>query len=225
MTARRSATIRWPARAAALLLLLGAGCGPQRYDPASARDQRVAMEERVADVLAAEVEPLVRGPARVAVIHAAPDTNFGEEHARILAALQAELKRQDPPVVAWPLGPAPSAVAGGPGYAPPPAPLTGAWLAAQLKAHPDVGAIVSLVDAPAEEPARLPPELPPLVCLAPLDGHNVGPLMRAGLIKAAIVPRRSPTSAKEADWFDVRFEVVRPDTVATWENLRRGAPP
>jgi hypothetical protein len=210
----------------AVLLLTAPGCGgPHRYKPDAARNQREAMEARIAQVLAEEVSAVAPSPSRVAVVYAAPDTNFADEHARILSALRVALRKRGGEPLEWALAAPPGATTAGPGYEPPPAELTGAWLAQRLHEAPDVGGIISLLDAPTGTPAQLPADLPPLVCLAPLDGLRVGPLMRAGRITAAIVPRRTPAPARAQDWFDLRFEQVRPDTVAAWEQARGGAQP
>ena len=209
-----------------LAVLAGPGCGgPRRYKPDSARSQREAMEARIAQVLAEEVSAIAPPPSRVAVVYAAPDTNFGDEHARILSVLRVALRKRGGEPLEWALAAPPGASSAGPGYEPPPAELTGAWLAQHLHAAPDVGGIISLLDAPAGTPAQLPADLPPLVCLAPLDGQRLGPLLRAGRVAAALVPRRTPAPAREQDWFDLRFELVRPDTVAAWEQARSGAQP
>ena len=208
-----------------LTLLAGPGCGPRGYQPDSARRQREAMEARIAQALAEEASAVAPPPSRVAVVYAAPDTNFGDEHARILSALRVALRKRGGEPLEWALAAPPGTGAAGPGYEPPPAELTGAWLAQRLHEAPDVGGLISLLGAPTGTPAQLPADLPPLVCLEPLDGQRVGPLMRAGRITAAIVPRRTPATARNPDWFDLRFERVRPDTVAAWEQARGGAQP
>lgn len=84
------------------------------------------------------------------------------------------------------------------------------------KQHPEAAALVSFVGAPAGPVAA---GLPPMVCFAP-QGTGVEAWMKAGVLKAAVVPRVSPVPMSEAsgDWFDTMYEVVTPATVAAWSH-------
>ena len=206
-------------RLAALgLLMLAAACGRREgraYDIADAAHRREAREQRIATVLAEAVRGCAKPPAPVAVVHAGPDANFGEEHARVLARLSAALEKDGYRLLPWAL---PTQAGGAPdeGYLMPPVDLSADWLAARLGTVQGVGAVVSLYDAPVGGVARWPAGMPPLVCWAPLDGSRVPELMKAGKIPLAILPRRGPVAAGERDWFEIHFTVVRPDTVQAW---------
>jgi len=89
------------------------------------------------------------------------------------------------------------------------------------KRHPDANVVVSFVGEPdpAGESADPRNELPSMVCFSP-TGEHVQELMSQGLIRAAIVPRAtSPPETKSirADWFDVMYEVVTPESIGAWK--------
>ncbi len=191
----------------AILLALAAGCGPTRYDPEASAHKREKMEARIASVLTEQARAAAGRDAVAAVVLAATNTNFGAEHQRILSALRERLGSAERPLREWVL-PA-QMINAGEGNDPPPADLTPAWLEARLKESPGVGVIISLADAPAVADAKqLPAGLPPLVCLAPLSDAKVRPLLAAGAVKAAIVPRVGQPAKDGKNWFDIRFEVV-----------------
>lgn len=194
-------------RLVAILTLLAAGCGPMRYDPGAAAHKRVKMEARIASVLAEQARAAAGRDAVAAVVLAATNTNFGDEHQRLLAGLRERLGTAERPLREWML-PA-QMINAGEGNDPPPAELTMAWLEARLKETPGVGVIISLADAPAvADPKQFPAGLPPLICMAPLADTKVRPLLASGAVKAAIVPRIGQPAKDGKDWFDIRYEVV-----------------
>lgn len=199
--------------AAGIALLLAACGGPQRYSTGAAADHRKAMEARIAAVLAQEALAVAPHPARVGVIAAATNCNFGEEHARLASALAEHFREAGAEALIWSL---PGDAHAAEEYAPPPIPLTGAWIAERVRAAGGAEVVISLVDAPAGAPAQLPAGLPPLVCLAQVSGARVPAMMRAGAVKAAIVPRNAEAPAGAKDWFDLRYVLVHPDTVDGW---------
>lgn len=85
---------------------------------------------------------------------------------------------------------------------------------------PDVDVIVSFVGEPIVGNGGAAPwiGLPPIVCYS-FSGNDVAALMEAGVLAAAIVPRRSMISVKEAkskSWFETMHEIVTPENLSQW---------
>lgn len=88
------------------------------------------------------------------------------------------------------------------------------------KTAPEVDVIVSFVGEPVvdKKGAEAWTHLPPVVCMS-FSGKDVPPLIEAGVLAAAIAPRHSPISIKDAkskSWFEVMYEIVTPENLAQW---------
>lgn len=90
--------------------------------------------------------------------------------------------------------------------------LDKASLEAGLTGLDKVDAIVSLCGEPVGKPADLK-SLPPFFCLCD-EGDRIPALMKAEIVQAAYVPRRStPTSVSKNDWFAMLYTLALPDNV------------
>jgi hypothetical protein len=96
--------------------------------------------------------------------------------------------------------------------------LSASKLAREVKKNTKKAAIVSFVGLPKldeEEFVALGDVVPPLLAFS-RDAEKLGPLLKHGLIKAAIVPRfRFPAPGPEnprtpGDWFTNQYQVVHP---------------
>jgi hypothetical protein len=96
--------------------------------------------------------------------------------------------------------------------------LSASKLARELKKHGKKSAVVSFVGLPKlddDEFAALGEVVPPLLAFS-RDAEKLGPLLKRGMVKSAIVPRfKFPAPGPESprtpgEWFTNQYQVVRP---------------
>jgi hypothetical protein len=97
--------------------------------------------------------------------------------------------------------------------------LDPAILSGQLRAHPDLAALVSFCGFPSMPPQDWPAGAPPLVVFAPYNPAVAAAWLRSGHVPAAICPRRLSMDKAPArklaprESFDLGFAVLTPQTI------------